>query len=63
VALYEILFMTPHLREMIVKGATSEEIAKAARGEGMRTLYQDGLAKVARGLITMEEVMRVTMGD
>jgi hypothetical protein len=37
-----------------------EEIERAAIGEGMRTLWDDGLAKVAAGLTSIEELARVT---
>ena len=38
-----------------------EEIARAAIGEGMKTLWDDGLAKVASGLTSLEELARVTV--
>ena len=38
---------------------TREEIERAALGEGMRTLWDDGLAKVAAGLTSLEELARV----
>ena len=41
--------------------ATREELERAALGEGMRTLWDDGLAKVAAGLTSVEELARVTV--
>ena len=38
-----------------------EEIERAAIGEGMRTLWDDGLAKVAAGLTSIEELARVSI--
>ena len=60
-ALYEILTVTPELRPMIAGKVESTQILKAACSQGMRTLYQDGLQKVARGLISYDEVLRVTL--
>jgi len=61
VALYEILEVTPEMRSLIASRASEDDLRKKACGQGMRTLYQDGLKKFARGLITLEEVKRVTM--
>ena len=41
--------------------ASREEIERAAIGEGMRTLWDDGLAKVAAGLTSIEELARVSI--
>ncbi|MDR2757407.1 MAG: GspE/PulE family protein [Planctomycetaceae bacterium] len=58
-AIFELMMMTPKIREMTFKQASTVEIRKAARAEGMSTLYADGIRKVLRGLTTIEEVMRV----
>ena len=58
-AIFELMMMTPKIREMTFKQASTVEIRKAARGEGMSVLFQDGIRKVLRGLTTVEEVMRV----
>lgn len=60
-ALYEILTVTPELRPMIAGKSESTQILKKAQSLGMRTLYQDGLHKVAKGMISYDEVMRVTL--
>lgn len=60
-ALYEILTVSPELRPMIAGRSDSTEILKKAQSLGMRTLYQDGLHKVAKGMISYDEVMRVTL--
>lgn len=60
-ALYEILTVSPELRPMIAGRSDSTEILKKAQSLGMRTLYQDGLHKVANGVISYDEVMRVTL--
>ncbi|MDR1269458.1 MAG: GspE/PulE family protein, partial [Planctomycetaceae bacterium] len=58
-AIFELMMMTAKIREMTFKQASTVEIRKAARAEGMSTLYADGIRKVLRGLTTIEEVMRV----
>jgi len=60
IGIYEVMPITPRLREMILNGATSDEIREAAREEGMYTLREDGIRKIKKGITTVEEVMRVT---
>ena len=55
--------MTVRLRGLTVRQASSAEIAKAAREEGMRTMQQDALQKVLEGKTTVEEMIRVTYSD
>ena len=59
----EILIMTPSIREMILKRARESELKDSARREGMRTLREDGLEKVRQGITSLEEILRVTVGD
>ncbi len=59
VSIYEILPMSPAIKELIIKKDTSDEIDKQARKEGMLTLIEDGLFKAVQGLTTIEEVLRV----
>ncbi len=61
VAIYEVLEVTPTIKEMINRGATSLEIQKQAIKEGMRTLREAGLIKVKKGVTTLEEVGRITI--
>jgi len=51
------------LKELILEGASTAEIKKASIRLGMKTLRMSGLTKVAEGVTTVEEVMRVTFGD
>ena len=57
--LYEILVMTPALRNLVRPDVPAEELKDAARKEGYRTLSHDGIIKAARGLTSIEEVFRV----
>ena len=44
---------------MIIERFSSDEVKKAAVSQGMATLREDGLRKVAQGVTTLEEVFRV----
>ncbi len=63
VALYEVMIMTPELREMIIKSASTSELARAAQSHGMKSLRQAGLLKVLEGTTSIEEILRVTASD
>ena len=58
--LYEVLPMTSAIRRMVLTGASSEDIASRAVEEGMVTLREDGLIKVGKGIVTLEEVLGET---
>lgn len=58
-AIHEILPINDEIREMITRRAAEHEIRKAARRAGMRTMLEDGISKAARGLTTLEEVVRI----
>jgi type IV pilus assembly protein PilB len=59
VAIHELLLMTTELRELIARRAPEHEMRHAARAGGMRTLFEDGLAKAAQGLTTLEALLEV----
>jgi type IV pilus assembly protein PilB len=63
IALYEIMPLHDELKEMILEGASADEIKKAAVRLGMKTLRMSGLAKIKKGVTTVEEVVKVTFGD
>lgn len=60
IGVYEVLEISKNLRAVIAKRADSDVILDAALKEGMTTMLDDGLQKVAKGLTTIEEVLRVT---
>lgn len=62
-AIYEMLLVNDEIRELVMARAESNTIKKKAMQMGMRTLRQDGILKVRKGITTAEEVMRVTQGD
>jgi len=57
-ALHEVLFMTPAVKDLVTSKASADQIESVALQDGMMTLRQDGLRKVALGLTSLEEVMR-----
>jgi type IV pilus assembly protein PilB len=63
VALYEVMPLYDEIRDLVVAGAPTPEIKRAAVTRGVKTLRQSGLTKVREGVTTVEEVMRVTMAD
>jgi type IV pilus assembly protein PilB len=63
VALYEVMPMSEELRELVLAGASANEIKRTAINLGMTSLRQSGLLKIKQGITTMEEVLRVTMPD
>ncbi|MFH1395023.1 MAG: GspE/PulE family protein [Candidatus Omnitrophota bacterium] len=62
-AIHEVFIMDKDIQEMVLRGASSQEIRKKAIENGMRTLRQNGWIKVNEGVTTVEEVLRVTDVD
>jgi len=62
-AIYEICVVTEPLRRLIIHKATGSELKQRAIQDGMITLRQDGWRRVAQGITTVEEVVRVTQTD
>ena len=58
-ALHEVMTVSEEVERLAVDRASSTRIAELARAEGMRTLRQDGMAKVRDGVTSIEEVLRV----
>jgi general secretion pathway protein E len=56
----EFLVMNDPLRRLVMQHADMGVIEQAARDNGMRTMYEDGLVKAMQGVTTIEEVLRVT---
>jgi type IV pilus assembly protein PilB len=61
VGIFQFLEMDEALAELAVRKASRDEIERAAMSGGMRTLWDDGMAKVAGGLTSIEELARVTV--
>ena len=61
--IYELMTMTPQVREMAFKGESTQNVRKLARKQGMRTLFEDGMIKAIKGLTTIDEVLRITQRE
>ncbi len=61
--IYELLLVDETIRGLILAKANAQTIREAARKAGMRTLREDGWKKVIRGVTTVEEILRVTVGE
>jgi type IV pilus assembly protein PilB len=58
--LYEVMPLNDEIRAMVIERRSVSEIAAAAARTGMRTMRDDGLEKVRRGLTSLAEIARVT---
>jgi type IV pilus assembly protein PilB len=59
VGIFQLLEMSEQLEHLASERASREEIERAAQAEGMRSLWDDGVGKVAAGLTSVEELARV----
>jgi type IV pilus assembly protein PilB len=60
IGIFQFLPMTEAIGELAIQKASRDEIEREAMTGGMRTLWDDGMAKVAAGLTSIEELTRVT---
>lgn len=60
IGIFELLPVNDAIRELIMEEATVRELKDKAVSQGMRTLRQDGVEKIVKGLTTVDEVLRVT---
>jgi type IV pilus assembly protein PilB len=59
VGIHEVLKVSTTIKEMILKGAPTDEIENQAKEEGMMTMLEDGIFLAAQGITSTEEVLRV----
>jgi general secretion pathway protein E len=57
---FEVLGINARMRKLIAEGGTPEVLTRTARQDGLRTLREHAIAKVAAGVTTLEEALRVT---
>ncbi|OGG45036.1 hypothetical protein A2673_03020 [Candidatus Kaiserbacteria bacterium RIFCSPHIGHO2_01_FULL_50_13] len=57
--IYEVLPVTDTIKELVMKNATSDDVEKQAKSEGMLTMTEDGIFKAAQEITSIEEVLRV----
>jgi type IV pilus assembly protein PilB len=61
--LYEVMAMSAALRRLILRRAPTTDLREQAVSDGMLTLRSDGMLKVARGITTLEEVIKETAAE
>jgi type IV pilus assembly protein PilB len=61
IGIFQLMMMNEELENLAAQKASREEIERSAMAAGMRTLWDDGLSKVAAGLTSVEELARVTV--
>jgi type IV pilus assembly protein PilB len=61
--LFEVMEVSPEIRDLILARAQAREIKKKAIEQGMTTLRRSGLVKIKAGITTIEEVLRETVKD
>ena len=59
VGIHEVMVMSSAIKELVLKGASGDEIEEQAKKEGMMTMLEDGIYQAVLGLTTTEEVLRV----
>jgi type IV pilus assembly protein PilB len=59
VGIYEVLKVSPAIKELVMQGKTDKEIEKQAKEEGMLSMIEDGIFKAVQGQTTIEEILRV----
>ncbi len=61
--IFEIFKVDDTIQRLIFDHAPATILRERAREMGMRTLREDGMLKVASGMTSLQEILRVTMGD
>lgn len=59
--LYELLKVDEDIERLIIERATTDDMTRLAIEKGMRTLRHDGFDRVAKGITSIEEILRVTI--
>ncbi len=63
IGIHELLVVTPALRSLIAKGGSTEALREVAIKEGMIPLFKDAMAKVVKGITSIEEALTVVKED
>jgi len=59
IGIYEVLAVNDEIKSLIIKKSATNRISKLAKENGMRTMVEDGFIKAAKGLTSIEEILRV----
>lgn len=63
IGIHEVLRVTNTIKDLIMRGATTQEVEDQAKKEGMLTMLEDGVFKAVQGITTVEEVLRVVSSE
>ena len=63
IAIYEIMPMSDNMRDAVLQGYSAAELKRVAVADGLQTLRRSAMKKLAAGLTTLEECLRVTRAD
>ena len=61
--IFEFMAVDLEMKKLLLKSPDAPTIRKRALKAGMRTLRQDGLDKVASGITSLDEVIRITLSE
>jgi type II secretory ATPase GspE/PulE/Tfp pilus assembly ATPase PilB-like protein len=61
--IFEIMPLTNKMKELVMRNTSIHAVKSLARQEGMVTLWESGVKKVLKGLVSLEELMRVARPD
>lgn len=61
VGIFEFLTTSPELQDLIGKSPSTKEVTDLVRGQGFKSMFEDGVEKVKAGLTTLEELLRVVV--
>jgi type IV pilus assembly protein PilB len=59
IGIFQLLVMNDELESLVAQNVQRDEIERAASSAGMRSLWDDGIAKAAAGLTSLEELARI----
>ncbi len=60
IGIHEVMQVSDTIKHLIMTNATSDDIEKQSKKEGMTTMFEDGIFKAVQGLTSIEEILRVT---
>ena len=60
IGIFEVMGITPRIREMILNRDSTEKIEQVGKGEGLRTLHDNAILKLKAGVTSVDEVVRET---
>lgn len=63
IGIFEFLTISPELQDLLPKSPSTKEIFNLVRGQGFKTIFEDGIEKVKGGITTIEELLRVSSAE